>query len=91
MSSNNKSTLRILPFYGEKAMKKNKEFSNIKLLSELPFFEKPKSFTVRDSIIRQRFYVQPIEKQKTGKLTNQELLQALPFYDSVSITKKDMV
>ena len=60
-------------------------------LSELPFFEKPKSFTVRDSLIRQRFYVQPIEKQKTGKLTNQELLQALPFYDSVSITKKDMV
>ena len=91
MSSNNKSTLRILPFYGEKTMKKNKEFSNIKLLSELPFFEKPKSFTVRDSLIRQLFYVQPIEKQKTGKLTNQELLQALPFYDSVSITKKDMV
>ena len=72
-------------------MKKNKELSNTKLLSELPFFEKPKSFTVKDSLIRQRFYVQPIEKQKSDKSTNQELLQALPFYDSVGITKKDMV
>ena len=72
-------------------MKKNKELSNTKLLSELPFFEKPKSFTVRDSLIRQRFYVQPIEKQKSDKSTNQELLQALLFYDSVGITKKDMV
>ena len=72
-------------------MKKNKELSNTKLLSELPFFEKPKSFTARDSLIRQRFYVQPIEKQKSDKSTNQELLQALPFYDSVGITKKDMV
>ena len=59
MSSNNKSTLRILPFYGEKTMKKNKEFSNIKLLSELPFFEKPKSFTVRDSLIDNVFMYNP--------------------------------
>ena len=51
-------------------MKKNKELCNTKLLSELPFFEKPKSFTVRDSLIRQRFYVQPIEKQKSDKSTN---------------------
>ena len=48
MSSNNKNTLKIFPFYKEKIMKKNKEFSNIKLLSELPLFEKPKNFTVRD-------------------------------------------
>ena len=72
-------------------MKKNKELSNTKLLSELPFFEKPKSFTVRDSLIWQRFYEQLIEKQKSDKSTNQELLQALPFYDSVGIAKKDMV
>ena len=44
MSSNNKNTLKkIFQFYKEKIMKKNKEFSNIKLLSELPFFEKPKN------------------------------------------------
>ena len=69
-------------------MQKNKEFSNIKFLSELPFFEKPKNFTVRDLLTRQTFYGQPIERQKSNKLTNQELLQILPFYDSVGITKK---
>ena len=41
MASNNKNTLKIFPFYEEKIMRKNKEFSNIKLLSELPFYEKP--------------------------------------------------
>ena len=48
MASNNKRTLKIFPFSGEKIMKKNKEFSNVKLLSELPFFEKPKNFAIRD-------------------------------------------
>ena len=56
MSSNNKNTLKILPFYGEKIMKKNKEFCNVKLLSELPFFEKPENFTVRDLLMAQTFY-----------------------------------
>ena len=88
MSSNNKSTLKMLLFYGEKTMQKNKEFSNIKFLSELPFFEKPKNFAVRDLLTRQTFYGQPIERRKSNKLTNQELLQILPFYDSVGITKK---
>ena len=41
MASNNKNTLKIFSFYEEKIMRKNKEFSNIKLLSELPFYEKP--------------------------------------------------
>ena len=89
MSSNNKNTLKIFPFYKGKIMKKNKEFSNIKLLSELPFFEKPKNFTVRDSLREQLFYKAPIKKPKSKKLTNQELLQVLPFYDSVGITKKE--
>ena len=88
MSSNNKNTLKIFPFYKGKIMKKNKEFSNIKLLSELPFFEKPKNFTVRDSLREQLFYKAPIKKPKSKKLTNQELLQVLPFYDSLGITKK---
>ena len=42
--------------------KKNKEFSNIKLLSELPFFEKRKNFTVKDLLREQAFYKQPIRK-----------------------------
>ena len=90
MSSNNKNTLKkIFPFYKEKIMKKNKEFSNIKLLSELPLFEKPRNFTVRDFLTKQPFHKAPIKKPKSKKLTNQELLQVLPFYDSAGITKKD--
>ena len=61
MASNNKRTLKTFPFYGEKIMKKNKEFSNIKLLSELPFFEKPKHFTIRDLLSEQPFYKAPIK------------------------------
>ena len=90
MSSNNKNTLKkIFPFYKEKIMKKNKEFSNIKLLSELPFFEKPKNFTIRYFLTKQSFHQAPIKKPKSKKVTNQELLQVLPFYDSAGITKKD--
>ena len=89
MSSNNKNTLKIFPFYKENIMKKNKEFSNIKLLSELPLFEKPRNFTVRDFLTKQPFHKAPIKKPKSKKLTNQELLQVLPFYDSVGITKND--
>ena len=37
-------------------MKKNKEFCNVKLLSELSFFEKPENFTVRDLLMAQTFY-----------------------------------
>ena len=45
----NKNTLKNLPFYSEKiksSKKSNKKFSNIKFLSELPFFyKKPKELT----------------------------------------------
>ena len=87
MRSNNKNTFKIFPFYKENIIKKNKEFSNIKLLSELPIFEKPKNFTIRCFLTKQPFHKAPIKKSK--KLTNQELLQVLPFYDSAGITKKD--
>ena len=63
--------------------KKNKEFSNIKLLSELPFFEKRKNFTVKDLLREQAFYKQPIRKPKRKKLTNQQLLRVLLFHDDV--------
>ena len=55
MASNNIRTLKVFPFYGEKIMKKNKKFSNIKLLPELPFFEKTKNFTIRDLLREQPF------------------------------------
>ena len=79
----------MFPFYGEKIMKKNNEFSNIKLLSELPFFEKLKTFTIRHLLREQPSHKAPIKKPKSKKLTNQELLQVLPFYDNVGIAKKE--
>ena len=45
--------------------------------------------TIEDLLSEQPFYKAPKERQKNNKLTNQELLQVLPFYDSVGITKKD--
>ena len=72
-------------------MRNSKEFSNIKLFSELPFYEKPikakiKQLTNEKLLTEQPFCRQPIERQKNNKLTNRELLQVLPFYDSVGIT-----
>ena len=46
----NKDLLKTQPFYSEeiKSAKKNKKISNIKLLSELPFFQKePKKLTIK--------------------------------------------
>ena len=40
-------------------------------------------------LTEQPFCRQAIERQKNNKLTNQEQVQVLPFYDSVGITKKD--
>ena len=39
-------------------------------------------------VSEQPFYKQPISKPKSKKLTNQELLQVLPFYDNVGILRK---
>ena len=88
MSSNKKNILKRLPFYGEKVIKKNKEFSYVKLSSETPFFEKPENFTVRDLLRKQPFYKQTIKKPKIKKLTNQQLLRVLPFNDDVGIFKR---
>ena len=65
-------------------MRKNKEFINIKLLSELPFYEKPmkakiKQLTNEKLLTEQPFCRQSIERQKYNKLTSQELLQVLSF------------
>ena len=36
----------------------------------------------------QPFYKEPMTKQRSKKLTNQELLQVLSFYDDVGILRK---
>ena len=42
MASYIKNLLKQLPFYGKTIKPRIKKFTNAKLLSELPFFEKPK-------------------------------------------------
>ena len=48
-----------------------------------------KIYTIRYFLTKQSFHKAPIQKPKSKKVTNQELLQVLPFYDSAGITKKD--
>ena len=42
MASHIKNLLKQLPFYGKTIKPRIKKFTNAKLLSELPFFKKPK-------------------------------------------------
>ena len=61
---NNINLLKQLPFYGPRL----KEFTNAKLLSELPFLEKSmkariKQLTTNKLLQEQPFYKQPIKKQ----------------------------
>ena len=59
--------------------KKNKEFSNIKLLSELPFFEKRKNFTVKYLLREQAFYKQPNKKTKKKKINKSTVVTCTSF------------
>ena len=65
----NKNTLKNLPFYSEKiksSKKSNKKFSNIKFLSELPFFyKKPKQSTNKQ--LSEALPVPPKKPQKSIK------------------------
>ena len=68
--------------------------TNAKLLSELLFFEKPKKTKIKQLTINklpqeQPFYKQPIKKPGINKLSNQELLLELPFYDDINILRNE--
>ena len=70
-----------------------KKFTNAKLLSELPFFEKPikakiKQLSTKELLSKQPFYKQPIKKLRVKKLSNFELLREFPFYDDINILRK---
>ena len=83
MSSNNKNSLKRLPFYGEKIKPEIKGFANAKLLSELPFLEKRiktniKQVSIKDLLSEQPFYKQPIKKTRQ-KLTNLQFYVYFPF------------
>ena len=91
---NNINLLKQLPFYGKTIKPRAKEFTNTKLLSELPFFEKPlkaiiKQLTTKKLLQEQCFYKQPIKNTHIKKLSNQELLHELPFYD-INILRREM-
>ena len=71
-----------------------KKYTNAKLLSELPFFEKPKKvkikqLTTKKLLQEQPFYKQPIKKPRIKKLSNYELLRELPFDDDINISRKE--
>ena len=68
--------------------------TNAKLLSELPFFQKPikakiKQLSTKKLLSEQPFYKQPIKKPYIKKLSNFELLRELPFYDDINISRKE--
>ena len=94
MASHIKNLLKQLPFYGKTIKSRNKKFTNAKLFSELPVFEKPKKAKIKQLNIKkllqeQAFYKQPIMKPRIKKLINQELLRQLPFYDEVNILRNE--
>ena len=72
----------------------NQEFTNAKLLAELPFFKKSikakiKKLTIKELLQEQLFYKQPIKKPRIKKLSNYELLRELPFDDDINISMKE--
>ena len=91
---NNINLLKQLPFYGKTIKPRIKKFTNAKLLSELPFFEKPikakiKQLSTKKLLSKQPFYKEPIKKPCVKKLRKLELLRELPFYDDISISRKE--
>ena len=86
----NKDLLKNQPFHSEeiKSAKKNhKEIGNIKLLSELPFFQKePKKFTIKQ--LSDALPFQPKRTKRPKTLTKYQILSnILPFFDDVRILR----
>ena len=94
MSSHIKNLIKQLPFYGKSIKSKIKKFTDAKLLSDLPFFKKPKKakikqLTIKKLLQEQPFCKQPIKKPGIKKLSHQELLCELPFYDDINILRNE--
>ena len=82
----NKDLLKNQPFYSEEIKsnkKKNKEFSNIKFLSELPFFpKKSKKLTIKQ--------LSDVLPKRSKRLTKYQILSnVLPFFDDVGISRRE--
>ena len=88
----NKDLLKNQPFYSEEIKsnkKRNKEFSNIKSLSQLPFFPKKS----RKLTIKQLSDVLPFpskRKKRSKRLTKYQILSnVLPFFDDIGISRRE--
>ena len=80
------------PFYSEEIKsnkKKNKEFSNIKFLSELPFFpKKSKNLTIKQ--LSDGLSFPPKRKKRSKRLTKYQILSnVVPFFDDVLISRRE--
>ena len=84
-----RNMLKNLPFYGEEIKslkKKNKKFSNIRLLSELPFFPK-KSKKLTNKQLSEAL---PFPPKKPKKLKKYQILKnTLPFYNPGGISRRE--
>ena len=82
-----RNTLKSLPFYSEdikNQKQKNKKFSNIRLLSELPFFPKK----CKKLTNKQLSEVLPFFPKRPKKLTKHQILKhILPLYDALGIPR----
>ena len=69
--------------------KKNEEFSNIKFLSELPFFpKKSKKLTIKQ--LSDVLPFPPKRKKRSKRLTKYQILSnVLPFFDDVGISRRE--
>ena len=84
--------LKSIPFYSEEienSEKNNKKFSNIKLLSELPFFsKKPKELANKQ--LSDELPFPPKRSKRRKRLTKHQILEnILPFFDSVAISRRE--
>ena len=72
-------------------LKNHKEIGNIKLLSELPFFQKePKTFTIKQ--LSDALPFQPKRSKGPKRLTKYQILSnILPFSDDVRLLRKEHV
>ena len=84
----NKSSLKNIPFYSEEienSEKKKKKFSNVKFLSELPFFSK-ESKELTNKQLSDALPFPPKKSEKSRKV----LENVLPFYETVGILRENM-
>ena len=85
--------LKNLPFHSEETesfLKKNKKFSNIRLLSELPFFSKISKKLTKN--LSKELPLFPKRSKRPKRLTKhqiQNIQNILPFYDSVRISRRE--